>query len=336
MKIITAIICIFLVNMHCAAFEKNVAAIQTGLVTQSLLLDIKNINNEFLVAVGERGHIIRSTDGIDWQQMSVPTKATLTSVFFASNKLGWAVGHDSTILHSQDGGITWSLQQSLPELERPLLSVLFSDALHGMAVGAYGSYYQTINGGKTWQQSYHLSLLSAEDMSYLMELKEEDTEGYLEERSSLLPHFNRVFEKEGVFYLAGELGLLASSINNGKTWQRLDEIYQGSFFDIAQVSQQRLLAVGLRGNIFTKSSEISAWRKIEVDTKALLNSIVLATEQKLFILGNSGVLLTSNNAGESFEMKQLADGKALLSGAVFNDTLIIASEVGIKRVKVID
>lgn len=336
MKIITAIICTFLVNVHCVAFEKNAATIQTELVTQSLLLDIKNINNEFLVAVGERGHIIRSFDGIDWQQMSVPTKATLTSVFFLNGKLGWAVGHDSTILHSQDGGISWSLQQSLPQLERPLLSVLFSDALHGMAVGAYGSFFETSNGGITWQQAFHLSLLSEEDTSYLMELKKEDTQAYLEERSSLLPHFNRVFENKGTFYLAGELGLLASSFDNGKTWQRFAEIYQGSFFDIAQVSQQRLLAVGLRGNIFLKSSEISPWQKIEVDTKALLNSIVLATDKMLFILGNSGVLLTSNNSGKSFEMKQLSDGKALLSGTMFNDSLIIASEVGIKRVKVID
>lgn len=335
MKKILAIVLIMLHSNHIMAFVQQDAAVQSKLVSQSLLLDIQNVNDKFLVAVGERGHIIRSTNGQDWQQVTVPTKATLTAVFFVNDKLGWAVGHDATILNSQDGGISWQLQQSLPLLERPLLDVIFTDNNHGIAVGAYGLYYQTSDAGITWQQKFHLSLLTEDDIDYLMELKAEDTQAYLEERASLLPHFNRIYINQQAFYLAGELGLLANSNDQGNSWQRLPEIYQGSFYDITKTAAGRYLAVGLRGNIFTKTAEGTPWQKIEINSKALLNSVVLSDE-KVFVLGNSGVLLTSNNGGADFTLQQLADGKGLLAGTVFNGLLIIASEVGIKTVKVID
>ena len=31
--------------------------------------------------------------------------------------VGWAVGHDATILHTKDGGKNWTIQQFLPELD---------------------------------------------------------------------------------------------------------------------------------------------------------------------------------------------------------------------------
>ncbi|MDX2370322.1 MAG: hypothetical protein QNK36_18255, partial [Colwellia sp.] len=75
-------------------------SVKAPLASQSLLLDITSIGQNKLVAVGERGHIIISTDGVNWQQANVPVQTTLTNVFFYNEQLGWAVGHDSTILHS--------------------------------------------------------------------------------------------------------------------------------------------------------------------------------------------------------------------------------------------
>ena len=64
-----------------------------------------------LVAVGQRGHIVISTDGgATWKQSPVPVSSDLTSVFFVDAKEGWAVGHDGVILHSRDSGDSWELQ----------------------------------------------------------------------------------------------------------------------------------------------------------------------------------------------------------------------------------
>ena len=73
------------------------------LATESMLLDITRAGDT-LVAVGERGHIVISTDGESWQQVEVvPTRSTLTSVFSVGNRL-WAGGHDAVIITSGDGG----------------------------------------------------------------------------------------------------------------------------------------------------------------------------------------------------------------------------------------
>src|SRR5690606_30443947 len=76
----------------------------------------------------------------------------------------WAVGHDGTILHSADGGLTWSVQRSdpwrapsddgqfNPRQGVPLLDVLMLDAQNGFAVGAYSLALRTGDGGRTWEE----------------------------------------------------------------------------------------------------------------------------------------------------------------------------------------
>src|SRR4051794_18073542 len=50
------------------------------------------------VAVGERGLVLRSEDGgARWQQVAAPVSVTLTSVRFANERQGIAVGHGGTV-----------------------------------------------------------------------------------------------------------------------------------------------------------------------------------------------------------------------------------------------
>ena len=66
---------------------------------------------ERLVAVGERGRIILSDDnGVTWRQVHSPTSVTLTHVTFATPVDGWAVGGMGIVLHSADGGLSWTKQ----------------------------------------------------------------------------------------------------------------------------------------------------------------------------------------------------------------------------------
>ncbi|MDN3651380.1 YCF48-related protein [Thalassotalea ponticola] len=299
------------------------------LASKSLLLDVVKINDTTLLAAGERGHILMSTDGITWQQKSVPTQSTITKLFFLDEMTGWAVGHDAVILHTQDGGQSWQLQSFQPKLQRPLLDVIFFDKNHGIAVGAYGFMQRTNDGGKTWQAEYHLELLNEDDQLYLEDLKQEDPEFYQIEIGSILPHFNALYLHQGQLFLAGEKGLLAKSLDQGKSWQLLDEIYIGSFFDIRVINDSLLLASGLRGNLFFSEDLGEQWQQVDVDSIALLNNIVVADNGRVFVLGNAGVVLTSDD-GKTFRLRTEEDGKALMSGVWFDNKLVVASEVGIK------
>lgn len=306
-------------------------ATPSALASKSLLLDIANIQNQKLVTVGQHGHILLSNDGITWQQKNVPVQSTLTSVFFLTEKLGWAVGHDATILHSQDGGETWLIQHYAPSLEKPLFDIFFKNKRQGIAIGAYGLLFRTEDGGESWHNEFHQELLSADDIDYLNELKADDQEGYLDEINFILPHFNQIISLEETLFLVGELGLAAKSDDLGKNWQLKESFYHGSLFSFAHNNQGKIFAAGLRGHVYSKSLQDTLWQPVKTNTTALLNDIVISDKGVLYILGNNGVLLTSNNQGKSFEKTMQPDGKALIAGTWFKGNLFVASEIGIKK-----
>src|SRR5690554_1413571 len=116
------------------------------LADESLILDVIQAGEHY-IAVGERGHVLISGDGQTWEQAeSVPVRATLTRAAYAEGRL-WAVGHDTTIIFSNDMGRTWSLQFFEPDWEQPLFDVHFFDARQGLATGAYGLIMHTKDGG---------------------------------------------------------------------------------------------------------------------------------------------------------------------------------------------
>lgn len=308
----------------------NIPSVKAPLASKSLLLDITKVGLSKLAAVGEHGHILLSTDAINWQQADVPTQTTLTSVFFIDEMLGWAVGHDAVILHTNDGGLTWQIQQYKPELEKPLLDVVFNNPQEGIAIGAYGLFYRTEDGGKTWQSEFHDEFLLPDDAQYLTELKQEDEIAYLDEAASILSHFNRLVIDGRTLYLVGEVGLIAKSNDFGRNWQAFDEIYQGSFFDMTRTTQGNLLVVGLRGHVFRSLNNGTPWQKSQTDTTALINAIVLTDDERIFLLGNSGTLLESADDGQTYRMRIQKDGKALIAGVWFNGQLIVVSDVGVK------
>jgi len=303
-----------------------IPAVMASKAQNALLTDIID-NGQYKVAVGKRGIILHSKDGIQWQQSNVPVQILLTAVFFIDQNNGWAVGHDATILNSKDGGISWHIQNYQPELDKPFLDISFTDALNGVAIGAYGLFYSTTDGGENWSSQFLSSLLFAEDADYLAELKSEDPEGYELETQSILPHFNQIHFSKNKIIMVGEQGFIATSSDDGKTWNRLQEFYLGSFFDIEILNDGTWLIAGLRGNAFISKNKGQNWTKLQTNTQATINHI-LKTPTGAILSANSGVLLTYNSGKISKE--QQSDGKSNLATVISNNKLIFASEVGIK------
>ena len=82
-----------------------------------------------------------------------PETVVLTDIdFFLTQNavLGWVVGEDGLILHTGDGGETWSLQES-PTGE-DLRGVDFTDETTGWIVGGNGTILKTTDGGTTWEE----------------------------------------------------------------------------------------------------------------------------------------------------------------------------------------
>lgn len=245
--------------------------------TRSFLLDI-TYTGEAYVAVGERGHILRSPDGKEWTQMPSPVRNTLNAVFFADPKTGWAVGHDAAILKTTDGGSTWAIQHWKPEIEKPLLDLHFLDSRRGLAVGAYGYYLTTADGGDSWTRVEN-------------DLTDEEW------------HFNRITRLgDGSLLLAGEAGGVAYSADGGTTWTTIDSPYkEGTFFGAVARGQRGAVFYGLRGHVYTvddlANATLESFRKLEIDTqKSFFNGTNLP-DGVFLLVGENGVIARGDNTG---------------------------------------
>lgn len=253
-----------------ALAEESLPAEPMPLAPKSLLLDMADTGQHY-VAVGERGHILLSEDGVQWEQMDVPTRAMLTAVTFADGNNGWAGGHDSVIVHTKDGGKTWSLQNWDPELEKPVLDIFFLDSQRGFAVGAYGLLLRTFDGGQTWTQ--HDDAITEEEL-----------------------HFSGITRLgDGTLLIAGEAGLLARSFDEGETWEAMESPYEGSFFGVVPRGEKGAVVFGLRGNVRTTDdvSSVTAegWVALQSNTiQSFLGGAILPNGN-VAIVGVNGVMM---------------------------------------------
>jgi len=263
-----------------------------------LLMDITAVTEQRIVAVGERGHILVSTDsGENWRQILVPTDALLTRVLFLDDQIGFAVGHNQVIFKTTDAGESWQLQHENDDLEQPaLLDIWFKNSKQGIAIGSYGLYLSTEDGGATWEP---VNLESLEDPEI----------GF--------PHFYSIAfeEKSQKLFMAGELGFLAESDDLGKTWQKLETPYNGSFFNIVALPNGYLVAVGLRGHIFRSTDLAQSWQSIDSGTISGLQRSILLPNNKLLIVGSDGTQLLSNDFAKSVKLFQRSD-RVHLAGAM--------------------
>ncbi|ESP93318.1 hypothetical protein N483_26480 [Pseudoalteromonas luteoviolacea NCIMB 1944] len=316
--------------MQSEAFGSAEEALRVAHPEKTLLTDI-TYSGDRLVAVGKHGTIVFSDDGSSWQQAHVPIQSLLTAVDFTTAERGWACGHDASILHTTDGGVSWQIQQYLPDLEKPCLDIEFVNDKQGFAIGAYGMMYQTQDGGKSWNKRFLSEFVHPDDVDYLAELKQDDPQAYEDETQFILPHFNRMLIDGQNIYLVGEMGLFAVSHDLGVTWERQEEFYSGSLFAVNKNQHSELIVAGLRGNTFQSASDDISFTPTKVDKAATINSIVEYKNNQI-MLANSGFIFTVT--GNKVQTRQLKNGKSILSGVIHNGKLVLATEEGIQNIEV--
>ena len=304
---------------HAIAPDETEYSDKAPLAAHSLLLDGVAIEDR-IVVVGQWGHILISDDdGQSWHQVDVPTRATLTAIFFFDRKLGWAVGHDAIILRTYDGGETWERVYYAPQEERPLFDVWFRDAEHGFAIGAYGLLLRTTDGGDTWSSSE----VGGKDWT-------EASDDFGEGNDFHLNHIAR--SDTGRLYIAAEAGKIYRSDDDGESWISLPSPYHGSFFGTLPLDNDALLLFGLRGNLYRSENAGESWQRVETSTEAMLTDGMQLEDGTIVVAGLAGTLLVSRDGGRTFTLHQQADRQGLATIVEADDgSLILIGEFGATR-----
>jgi len=319
---------IFAIMLLPASVQADDASIIAELAGHSMLLDGVS-KDGLMVVVGERGHILISTDGEQWQQIAVPTRATLTGVYFQDRMKGWVVGHDAVILRTTDGSETWEKVYYDPEGQIPLFDIWFRDEKHGIAIGAYGLYLVSEDGGASWDTSeMNVSVVKPADGSDEEEIKAEDDDDFLD---SYDLHLNSIaIADNGKLYIVAEAGKVYRSDDNGGSWVPLAPDYIGSFFGVLAVTGDTVLVFGLRGHLFRSEDAGNTWQEIEIPTQEMLTNGIVVSEDEIYITGLGGTILRSNDGGKSFSLVEQGhrDGfNAIIQSAEGN--LITVGEKGV-------
>lgn len=307
-----------------------------------VLLDVAQAGNR-LVAVGERGIVILSDDtGRNWRQAKMPTSVSLTAVAFPTPKAGWAIGHSGVVLHTEDGGETWTRQldgklaaqlalqaaeanlarvpKAGPKFEaanrylkdaqrlvsdgpdKPLLALHFKDERNGLVVGAYGLIFSTADGGKSWQ-------------SWMDRL--DNRKGN---------HIYALAVSDKAIYLAGEQGLVLRSLDGGATFTTIETPYKGTYFSVALTPAGQLVLAGMRGNVYTSSDQGKKFLKSEVPIPINFSAITSLSDGRLLFANQAGQLFESRDQGRTLQvlplpplppiaaMKELGGGVVLTVG----------------------
>lgn len=211
---------------------------------KALTLDITEAGSA-IVAVGDRGHVLISNDnGDSWEQQNVPVRTTLIAVDFADDKNGWAVGHDTVIIRTADGGESWEIQNFEPIVDgepgQPFYGVLAVDADTAFAVGSFGKMRQTTDGGANWVE---------------VDAAITETEAHINDMIKL---------PSGTLVAVGESGFLATSTDNGVSWSLTNPAYAGSYFGAVPLGENGIRVFGLQGNAY-ETADVATLPTIDPD-----------------------------------------------------------------------
>lgn len=315
------------------------------LADRALLLDLVG-EAGWKLAVGERGIILRSVDGGPWQQLEVPTRATLTAVTARGN-LVWAVGHDGVILHSVDGGQTWELQRSDPwdadsddfdpRQGAPLLDALFLDDQHGFAIGSYALMLETRDGGRTWRRRDLNTDLPESELDALHERVAGDLSAFTADQLAigleLDPHLNAMARTgSGALFIVAERGSVFRSRDEGRSWQRLQMPYDGSMFGVIGYAGDQIMVFGLRGNAFESPDLGDSWQVLDTGTELSLMGGVAHGNGGAVLVGTNGIVLQRRQAGAPLRVS-INKAAGVLAGvlSVADDAVIVVGDNGVNR-----
>ncbi|MDT8437683.1 MAG: hypothetical protein RQ729_01585 [Wenzhouxiangellaceae bacterium] len=322
-------------------------AVKAPLASQSLLLHVIDVPGAGFVAVGERGHVLRSPDGKNWSQAEqVPVRSTLTRATVRDGQL-WAVGHDSTILQSLDAGRNWVLKHFESEASEPLFDILFTSPNEGIAIGAYGRYMVTRDGGQSWEVERIADRIVDEDIDWAAVARAQG--GYdtlpddFEFAGGTDPldmvdrgcyefqecHLNAVLElASGRLIIAAERGYGFRSDDNGETWTAFRFPYSGSMFGLAEL-ESCVVSYGLRGHVQRSCDGGESWSDLDAPgQQTLLGDARVGNEIIMVGSGASRVYLDHSGRLQR-EEDRLGSDYAAVAGAA--DGLILVGEDGVRH-----
>lgn len=337
----------------------QIPALKSGIANKSIITSIiQNQNQNQVLAVGERGHVLTWTDMNSWQQQTVPVSLTLTGITTLQDGTRFVVGHDSVILKSGPQSDVWSkvfdgneltklkityINQKIVTSQERLEALTDEDEIadlqydiEGLEFNLEDAQIELEDGpnkpllGITVSANNQLfavgaygTLLTSVDLGSTWQL----IDGQVQNPYQY--HLNAIVTADnGFMYIVGENGLGFSSKNNGKTWQTMDMPYDGSLFGVT-VKQDSLVAFGLQGNFMVSNDNGQSWEAANIGNSASLLGGVIADDMTASLVGHGGIIVRFNiNDISNLKVHRHPSSAVFSSVLVRDNSLVLAGQFG--------
>lgn len=292
------------------ATSDSAPAVATERAPSQVFLDLEKVGAR-VVAVGESGAIRVSDDnGDSWQKVDSGVSSTLTAVTFVSEQTGWVVGHDGTLLRTDDGGEHWKSLGPAHQIEadQALLDVAFDEQGGGIIVGADRFVFTTRDGGEHWAPEqltvsiYDPVLNGAAILEGGQQLIVANQgiilsrEGW---RTDWVVSFKRGRQLRGVIGLGegealayGLEGTVLQSLDGGNNWEGVESISTAGYFSGQLISDGSVVLVGSEGIV---ARRLAGGERVYPEMDLPLGALTGVVE------GDSGRLLLTGIQGVGYQ-----------------------------------
>lgn len=208
----------------------------------------------------------------EWQN-PLPQGNILQAVDFVDSQNGWASGWSGTVIHTSNGGATWTMQVS--GTTNHLYGVDFTDASSGWAVGGFGhgSVLHTTDGGSNWVLGGSWNTNDLYGVAF-------------------------VDAERG--WIVGAGGLIRRTTNGGNSWELQVSGTTNALRDIFFVDANTGWAVGDGGTIRYTTNGGSTWVTQNSTTTNNLRSVDFVDANNGWAVGENGTIRRTTNGGTTW------------------------------------
>lgn len=249
----------------------------SGYVHQTEIQNTPSVTN-FSWAANDMVHV-----RVSWDNKAIGT-SSINDMVFASATDGFACGAMGAIFKTTDGGATWVQLESTSTYD--LYAIDFVDSNNGMAVGEMGTILKTSDGGTTWL-----------DVGGTLD---NDLNGFY-------------FRTTSVAFVVGSGGLILRTDDGGTTWSEITTGAVGDLRDVAILrasGDEAVVVIGSGGQIYRSTDD--GLHFMPINAVSIPSGAPTSTEYmsisrthqagsyKSYIVGRSGMILRSSDAGSSW------------------------------------
>lgn len=305
---------------------------------------VQFVGTKFGWACGDHGAVWRSQDGGQtWSHLPTPTQASLRSVCFLTNQVGWIAGRSTqaftgiglgVLLKTSDGGRSW---EECPAALPPLYFVKFFGTDDGIAVGESSAQFPTgvlttNDGGETWQPvagSSSVGWLAADfvelergvvvgDRGRIAPVADEAVATPRSSRTSLrsIRKVDMLDELNG--WAVGDGGLVLMTTNGGVSWQSPpqglpDELNRFADFQTVAARGSRVWISGSPGGCIWHSPDGGAsWSVQTTGLTTPVHGISFSSDDVGWAVGAFGTILRTTNGGSTWEVARAGSRRAAM------------------------